>query len=261
MTGKFLNFATGGIIMVICILCLCGVASAATSVSILPSVETVAPGEQFTLDVYVKPDTQVAGLQFDLEFDSSLVTIESIEEGDFFSSTGYPVMFNPGTIDNDSGTATQIYGTLIMGDGTSDEGTFCSIGMKASEETGTSQIRIENIVVGDDKGDELDAVTYDAMVSISDEIDTTNKDNVDGTDLKIVVRQDANTNSSANEEITPAAEEENTLQSVQDTTDNTDAQETVPAPETTSSASNISILAVAAIAFLALAYVLDRKRK
>ncbi|SDF79950.1 Cohesin domain-containing protein [Methanolobus vulcani] len=260
MTGKFLNFATG-IIMVICILCLCGVASAATSVSILPSVETVAPGEQFTLDVYVRPDTQVAGLQFNLEFDSSLLNIESIEEGDFFSSTGSPVMFNPGTIDNDGGTATQIYGTLIMGDGTSDEGTFCSIVMKASEETGTSQIRIENIVVGDDKGDELNAVTYDSMVSISDETDTTNKDNGDGTDLKIVVKQDVNANSSANEESTPAAEEETTLQSVQDTTDSTDTKKSVPAPEAESGTSNISILAVAAVTFLALAYVLDRKRK
>ncbi|WMW24651.1 cohesin domain-containing protein [Methanolobus sediminis] len=260
MTGKFLTFFTS-IIMVVCILCLSGTASASTSVSVLPSVETVAPGEEFALNIYVKPDTQVAGIQFDLEFDSSLVTIKSIEEGDFFSSTGSPVMFNPGTFDNDGGTATQIYGTLIMGDGTSEEGTFCSIAMKASEETGTSQIRIENIVVGDDKGDELDAVTYDAMVSISDEIDTTNKDNGDGTDLKIVVRQDENTDSPANEQITPAAEEETTLQSVQDTTDNTDAQETASAPETTSSTSNISILAVAAIAFLALAYVLDRKRK
>ena len=244
-------------------LCLCAVASATTSVSILPSVDTVTPGESFTLDIYVRPDTQVAGIQLDLDYDASLVSIENIEEGDFLSSTGSPVMFNPGTIDNNQGTATQIYGTLIMGDGTSDEGTFCTIKLKASEATGTCQIRIENIVVGDKQGDELDAVTYDALVSVSDETETSdrNNDNDDGEELNIVARQEENTDTSSTEKASPAIEEETALQSVQDTVENMETQETASAPETKNSRSNISILAVAAIAFLALAFVLDRKRK
>jgi hypothetical protein len=262
MTRNIPNFFTG-IVLVTCIFCLCGAANAATSVSILPSVETVTPGEDFTLDVYVKPDTLVAGVQFDLDFDGSLVAIESIEEGDLFSSTGSPVMFNPGTIDNDNGTATLIYGTIIMGDGTSDEGTFCTIKLKASEKTGNCQIRIENIVVGDKQGDELEAITYDAMVSISDEIETSDRDNDnnDNTELNTIARQDDNTDSSVNEETGSVTEEETTFQSVQDTTENTESQETVSAPESESNTSNISIIAVAAIVFLALAIVLDRKRK
>ncbi len=246
-------------------LCLCTVASAATSVSILPSVDTVAPGESFTLDIYVRPDTQVAGVQLDLDYDASLVSIESIEEGDFLSSTGSPVMFNPGTIDNNQGTATQIYGTLIMGDGTSDEGTFCTIKLKASEATGTCQIRIENIVVGDKQGDELDAVTYDALVSVSDETETSdrNNDNDDGEELNIVVRQEENTDTSSTEKASPAIEEEEetSLQSVEDIAEPAAIQEATSAPESESSSSNVSILAAAAVAFLALAFVLDRKRK
>ncbi|ETA67024.1 cohesin domain-containing protein [Methanolobus tindarius DSM 2278] len=259
MTGKTLNLF--GIILVACVICLCGVVSAATSVSVLPSVETVAPGEEFTLDVYIKPDTLVAGVQFDLNYDCSLVSIGSIEEGDFLSSTDSPVMFNPGNIDNDEGVTTEIYGTLIMGDGTSDEGTFCTIKLKASEETGTCQIRIENIILGDNQGDEIDAVTYDALISISEEeISDRDNDNEEGTELNIIDREDDNVDSPVGEGTVQTAEEKTTLQSIQDTAESTETQQT-SAPEAESSTSNISILTVAAITFLALAYVLDRKRK
>ncbi|WP_196214057.1 cohesin domain-containing protein [Methanolobus vulcani] len=254
MTRNIRNFFTG-IVLVACIFCLCGAANAATSVSILPSVETVAPGEEFTLDVYVKPDTQIAALQFDLNSDCSLVMVKAVEEGNLFSNTGSAVFFRPGIIDSENKTVFQVYGAIMGGDGTSDEGTFCTIKLKASEETGNCQIRITNIVVGDKQGDELDVITYDAMVSISDEIATSDRDNDndDDTELNIIEKQDDNTDSSVNEETI--------FQSVQDTAESTESQEIISAPESEGNTSNISILAVAAIVFLALAIVLDRKRK
>lgn len=253
MTKTIFNLFAG-MMLAACIVCLCGVAGAATSVSILPSVETVTPGEEFTLNIFVRPDTQIAGIQLDLISDCSLVTIESVEEGDLFSSTGSPVMFNPGTIDSIEGTITDLNGILMMEGSTAEEGTFCTIKLTASEDTGTCQLRIENIVVGDKNGNELDAVTYDALVSISDETENSDKNNDNDDDSTIIVKQNANTDLQVNEK-------ETTLQSAQDTAENTDTQEPVSIPEAESNTSSVSILAVTAIAFLALAYVLDRKRK
>lgn len=253
MIGKNLWFFAG-MITISCLMCVTGVAGATASVSILPSVETVAPGEEFTLDVYVKPDTQIAGIQLDINTDCPLVTIEYVEEGELFSSTGSPVMFNPGTIEDNGKKVSQVYGSLIMEDGTSDEGTFCTIKLVASEDTGNCQLRVENIIVGDTQGNELDTVTYDALVSISGEIETTDIDSDNDDDTELIVRQDETADSSDDEE-------ETALQSAQDTVESNDPLESAPAPNAENSTSNINILAVSAIAFLALAYVLDRKKK
>ena len=244
-------------------------ACAASSISILPSVETTAPGGEFTLDISVKPDTQIAALQLDLEYDSSLLTIESIEEGDLFANTGSPVMFNPGDIDSTEGTVSQIYGTLIMGEGTSEEGDLCRIKFVAAEGTGNCHLRINNVIMGDLQGNELDVITYDAVVSISDEaiiVDEaapSDKNEYDETGLKTIENQGIETESGSESTEDPDSEveEETTLQSTPDTAEENDLQEVASVPEAERNTSNISIIAIIAVAFLTLAYILDKKRK
>jgi hypothetical protein len=65
-------------------LCLPGIASAAeaTMVNIASPSQSIDPGQQFTVSIAVVPGTAIAGMQFDLSFDPSLVTVDGVKEGD-----------------------------------------------------------------------------------------------------------------------------------------------------------------------------------
>ena len=85
-----------------------GMASAQSLVSISPSTQQVDEAQDFTISVYVEPDLPISGAAFDLQFDSSLVSVVSITEGDLFNQGGSSTFFNPGTIDNSQGTVTNV---------------------------------------------------------------------------------------------------------------------------------------------------------
>ncbi|MFC1894167.1 cohesin domain-containing protein, partial [Chloroflexota bacterium] len=42
--------------------------------------DKVRPEEQFTIDILVEPEAAIAGVQFNLTFDPSLVTVDSVAE-------------------------------------------------------------------------------------------------------------------------------------------------------------------------------------
>lgn len=65
-------------------------------------------------NVYCILNQPIKGYEFKMKFNQSLITINSITEGDIF--TGYQTFFNPGIIDNVNGTVINIYG-LIVGQG------------------------------------------------------------------------------------------------------------------------------------------------
>ena len=87
---------------------LIGIVSAQSLVSISPSTQQVDEAQDFTISVYVEPDLPISGAAFDLQFDSSLVSVVSITEGDLFNQGGSSTFFNPGTIDNSQGTVTNV---------------------------------------------------------------------------------------------------------------------------------------------------------
>ena len=123
-------------------------ACAKTIVSIYPSVKTVSRGETFTVNVYVEPDCEIAGMQFNLKFNSSLLKVNSVSEGDLFKGDSDIIntFFNPGTIDNEEGIVKYVYGCIITpGENVSSPGTFATINITASDKAGTSQLSFIDI--------------------------------------------------------------------------------------------------------------------
>ena len=55
-------------------------AEGATAVSV-SGPQKVNAGEQFTIDIQVEPGAAIAGMQFDITFDPSLLTVDSVAEG------------------------------------------------------------------------------------------------------------------------------------------------------------------------------------
>jgi hypothetical protein len=129
----------------------------------------VDPGEQFTVNIAVVPGTTaVAGIQFDLAFDPSLVTIDSVTEGNLLSQGGASTFFVSGTINNVAGTITGTVGAITTpGQSVSSPGTFAVITMTASMQGGTSLLTLSNVVVGDVNGQPVDIIVTSGQVDIN----------------------------------------------------------------------------------------------
>ena len=118
-------------------------AAAETLVSINPPTENVANEETFTINISIDPDTSIAGAQLDLSFNASLLSAESVTEGDLLNQNGASTYFSPGTIDNTAGTITGVAGAIITpGETVSTPGTFATIQMTAKSTSGTSPLNL-----------------------------------------------------------------------------------------------------------------------
>jgi hypothetical protein len=136
-------------------LCLPGIASAAeaTTVSIASPIQSTDPGQQFTVSIAVVPSTAIAGMQFDLSFDPSLVTVDSVKEGDLLGQGGASTFFNSGKIDNQAGTVTGVFGAITSpGEAVSTQGAFATITLTARTQGESWPLSLSHVIVGDTGG-------------------------------------------------------------------------------------------------------------
>jgi hypothetical protein len=103
-------------VLILCsllLISLLGSASAATLFTISPATQHVDVGQNFTINVYIGPDVPISGGQFDLLFDSSLVQVTGISEGNLLNQDGASTIFNSGNINNSQGIVTDVYGAIL----------------------------------------------------------------------------------------------------------------------------------------------------
>jgi hypothetical protein len=145
-----------------------GLASAqGTTVVSVSAPSQVNSGEQFTVDILVEPETAIAGVQFDLAFDPSLVTVDSVAEGNLLSQDGATTYFSPGAIDNVAGTITAVAGAITTpGQIVSTAGTFATITLTAGTESGTCPLTLSSVVVGDIDGQSVPLSPVNGEVTI-----------------------------------------------------------------------------------------------
>lgn len=140
------------------------------TVSISPTSQTVAPEQTFTVDVLVEPAVAIAGAQFNLSFDSELVTAISVTEGNLFNQGGCGTFFLPGTIDNVAGTITDVVCVIIEPGGTvSGPGTLATVTFSAGTTPGTSPVHLGIVIVGDKEGHLVTDEPLDGSVEVSAE--------------------------------------------------------------------------------------------
>jgi hypothetical protein len=149
---------------------LAGIAFAAGNavVSVTAPAGAVNPGEQFTIDIDIVPNNAIAGMQFNLSFDPSLVSADSIVEGDLLGQGGADTYFSPGQIDNVAGTITGVFGVIITpGQSMAAPGTLATITMTAAAAGGACPLTLSNVVVGDMNGQSVPVDLVDGSVSIN----------------------------------------------------------------------------------------------
>jgi Cohesin domain/PEP-CTERM motif len=93
-------------------------------------------GQTVVLDVQLADVADLYSYEFSLSFDPSVLRIDSVAQGGFFS--GYPAIGSLGTVDNAAGTLSFVYNTLsgplpgVSGTGSLGTITFTTIGAGTS---------------------------------------------------------------------------------------------------------------------------------
>ena len=154
-----------------------------TSMSISPSTQTVDPGESFDVNIVVDTTGLTRIAQCDLSFDPSMVQVDSVTEGTYYSdwasAHGGQTYFMAGTIDNSAGTIAMSGVSILGGDagGQTGSGTFITIHMTAKTGvSGTSPLILpaegviaDGVIIGDEDGQPIpDVVTNDGEVVIQE---------------------------------------------------------------------------------------------
>ena len=130
--------------------------------------EEVNPGEQFTVEILVEPETDIAGVQFNLAFDSSLITVDNVAEGNLLSQGGASTYFSAGTIDNIAGSISGVAGAITTpGQTVSTIGTFAEITLTAGMSGGTSPLTLADVIVGDINGQPVQVNVVSGQVDVN----------------------------------------------------------------------------------------------
>lgn len=145
-----------------------GTTSADTQVNILPSTLQVDEGQSFTLSVYIEPDAPISGCQFNLHFDSSLVNVTSISEGDLLNQDGADTIFNPGTIDNSKITVINVFAVILGKSNVSTPGIFANINIVALNQSGICTFELFNVFISNSTGHALPVIVNNGNVAIGD---------------------------------------------------------------------------------------------
>lgn len=133
------------------------------------SADSVSPGENFTIDIYVIPDVPIAGIQMDVKFDPLFASAVMVEEGDLLQTSCSPTYFNSSNIDNKDGMISNIYGFILRkgttSSNTSSSGYFAHVSFTADNAGGTYEFDAKNIVVSNESGASLPVISQSAFVS------------------------------------------------------------------------------------------------
>jgi len=110
----------------------------------------VIQGQNFDLNVSIDPlGLPISGVQMDIIYNSSLIKINSIKEGNLFTQNGAISYFNGGIVNNSTGTAVNIFSFISGQNSTYTLGTFIVLNMTAMSMEGASRINLTNVIIKD----------------------------------------------------------------------------------------------------------------
>ncbi len=157
----------GAVVAVLSLASLTAYAGPVTAViSVQPSNKMVGLNQAFSLDIDIANVTDLYAYQFNLSFDSTILSANSVTESSFLSGGG-STFFNGGTIDNSAGTISFIFDTLLGPvPGVSGSGPLVNVSF-ASLASGTSPITISNVSLLDSNLNSIDANVANGTVTVS----------------------------------------------------------------------------------------------
>ena len=134
-----------------------------TTINIAPASLSVDPNYNFNISIYCSPNKPIKAFELKLLFDSSVITADSVSEGDIFE--GYPTFYNAGIINNSEGSIINIF-NLIIGEGNvTDPGTLVTISFTSSSEIGSSDITLYDVGITNETN-YISILTSDGSITV-----------------------------------------------------------------------------------------------
>ena len=145
-----------------------------TAFVVSPSAPSIPAGQRFTINVLIEPDRPIAGAQLNLEFNSSLIVVDSVEEGNLFKQNGSNTIFNGGNIDNTAGVVSHVWGNILSTPGApknvSTPGVFAIVNVTAYRAGVTNLSLVDlppiGIMAADSSGNPVPANVTNATIEI-----------------------------------------------------------------------------------------------
>ncbi|ETA66693.1 cohesin domain-containing protein [Methanolobus tindarius DSM 2278] len=141
-------------------------ASASSVVSVELVSQEVHAGDDFEIYINITPSTAIAGAQLDLKFDSSVITVTNVEEGDFFDRNSVMSIFIPGTFDNQQGLISGLFAVTLGQAVIESPGNFAHITFTACDQAGESSISLSNVIISDASGNEVPVTVENSQVIV-----------------------------------------------------------------------------------------------
>ena len=148
-------------------------------------------GDTFTLDIGARDFFDLAGWQFDIDFDPVILEAINVTEGDFLKIGGGTTFFQTGTINNASGRITGFTAARTSTGGVSGTGTLLQVTFRAKAR-GETALTLQNVEFGDPTGTLISAGPHEIRITVGGQL-ATGDVNRDGAvtilDLILIARQ------------------------------------------------------------------------
>ncbi|NYT20133.1 MAG: PGF-pre-PGF domain-containing protein, partial [Methanosarcinales archaeon] len=132
----------------------------------VPASSSVDEMQEFAVNIHLQPDRPVAAIQFDLSYDSELVSVVSVSEGEFLRQDGALVWFNPGQIESSNGMINSVYGLILDKTTVTEPGSFAIIQMTAGNTSDISSLSLSNVLVSDAQGQIIPADIVNGSITV-----------------------------------------------------------------------------------------------
>ena len=148
-------------------------------------------GDTFTLDIRAENITDLAGWQFDIAFDSTVLEAINVSEGDFLKADGGTTFFQGGSIDNAAGKITGLSAARLSTQGVTGTGVLVRVRFKAKS-AGETELALQKFQFGTATGDSISAGPHEITFTVEARLATgdVNRDGVVSIlDLILVAQQ------------------------------------------------------------------------
>ena len=150
-----------------------------TGVAYAFSKTPIHVGDTFTLDIRAESVFDLAGWQFDIAFDPTVLEALDVSEGDFLKTDGGTTFFQSGHIDNAAGKITGLIAGRISEGGVSGSGSVLQVRFKAKSE-GESELALRNFLFGSNTEESIPAGPLEIRITVEERLLTgdVNRDGV-----------------------------------------------------------------------------------
>ena len=128
-------------------------------------------GDTFTLDIRARTVFDLAGWQFDIAFDPTILEAINVSEGDFLKTDSGTTFFQSGSIDNASGKITGLSAARLSTQGVTGTGTLVQVRFNAKS-TGDTQLTLQNFEFGSTTGEAIPAGPHEIRITIEGQLAT-----------------------------------------------------------------------------------------